>query len=226
MCLFSNHIFVLALVFLFFALQHQVLRKLKPWAECSQWILWGETECSDIKGLMVFTPCNFHLHSTQSPKDSLGEGSVEWGVTLQLLELHQLRISHNAPAETALLYGRFSFSQCCCLFLPRKQWMRCQIFVLREIMCKNRWIFSIISSTCLHSEELFGAEGAKVPGPGIKNLSETGAVCGACPWPVLQAHRGAGVHSNRAGLAKTLKVYLQKQSNSAKHGEGRIKQRI
>lgn len=82
-------------------------------------------------------------------------------------------------------------------------------FCLRKRMCKNRLIFSVISSTCLHSKELFGAEGAKVPGPGIRNLSETGAMCGACPWPVLQAHGGAQVHSNRAGLAKTLKVYLQ-----------------
>lgn len=41
---------------------------------------------------MVFIPCDFQLHSTQSPKDSLGEGSFEWGVMLQLLELHQLRI--------------------------------------------------------------------------------------------------------------------------------------
>lgn len=62
---------------------------------------------------------------------------------------------------------------------------------------------------CLHSEELFGGfEGSKEPGAGIKNLSETRAMCGAGPWPVLQAHHGARVHTSKAGLAKTLKIYL------------------
>lgn len=30
-----------------------------------------------------------------------------------------------------------------------------------------------------------------MPRPWIRNLSETGAMCWAGPWPVLQAHRGA-----------------------------------
>lgn len=118
-------------------------------------------------------------------------------------------LSHNAPAETCLLYGCFLFSQCCCWFVPRKQRIRCQIFVLRNIMCKNRLIFSIISLTYLHSEELFGTERAKVPGPGIKNLSETRVMVGLVHGQCCRHIMGLRVHSNKAGLAKTLKIYLQ-----------------
>lgn len=132
-------------------------------------------------------------------------------------------LSHNAPAETCLLYGCFSFSWWCCRFLSRKQRMRCQIFVLRNIMCKNRLIFLIISSTCLHNEELFGAERAKVPGPWKRNLPETGAM-----WSMASAAGaswGSGFTQTKLDL-KRLWKFICKQSNSAKHGEARIKHRI